>query len=104
MKRLLPLLTLLLACQSKAKAPAADSVTAAAPALDTAQPPAPPPAPAPVAPALDTTTVVFPGLVLDTDSVPWDRYPRVLVNGCIGETCSTRFEAIACREVRLRTA
>lgn len=39
-----------------------------------------------------------------TDSASWNRYPRVVANTCVGEACETGFPAIACREVRLRTA
>jgi hypothetical protein len=69
---------------------------------------APEPAVAPVAeaaaPRRDTSIVVFPGLVLESDSVAWNRYPRVMINECIGEACSMRFQAIACRDVVLRSA
>jgi hypothetical protein len=88
MKRLIPFLALIVACQPTPDVPASDTVQPTA-APQSAEVREPDPTPAPVA---------------DADSVPWNRYPRVLANMCIGETCSTKFPAVACREVRLRTA
>src|SRR5687767_8837465 len=88
MNRFLPFLTLIVACQPTPKVSVGDT------AISTATPQsAAPPKP-------DTTTT----LVADADSVPWNRYPRVLANMCFGESCGTNFPAVACREVRLRTA
>ena len=39
-----------------------------------------------------------------SDSASWNRFPRVVPNTCTGESCSTQFTAVACAEVRLRTA
>lgn len=87
MKRLVPFLPLIVACQPTPKVSAEDSSTPRA-------------APALAGPATVDTTV----LVTDADSVPWNRYPRMIANMCFGESCDTSFPAVACREVRLRTA
>jgi hypothetical protein len=126
MKKLLPALLLLAACQSETRVDAAKPPASLQPVarstMDTAAAPsavsldstgsdsviqaaASPVTPAPsVAEAPTVDTVLVDGAVLDDPSVPWNKYPRLRPNDCAGEACDIRFPAVACAEVQLRSA
>lgn len=92
MKRILPFLALLAGCETTPQADVPSPVSGAAP-------------PATVAPVTaDPQTADATPAAGTADSGSGTQPARVLADDCMGESCSSRFPAVACREVQLRTA